>query len=82
MYIPTVRELKKANKTFLRNEPRDIFYRAANELVELAIQGNTKLTLSEAIATLLQSWNKSFYQYRKFDNKHFQILDKLLDNYS
>jgi hypothetical protein len=49
-------QLKEARKLYEAHEPRDLFYRAATELVELAVDGKTKsLTLSEAIAVLLQT---------------------------
>jgi len=42
----------------------DLFYRAATELVSLALEGKTSLSVAEALAVLLQTWNKIFYQYR------------------
>ena len=71
-------ELKKARKAFEANEPRNLFYRAATELVDLALQGATSLTVAEALAVLLQTWNKAYYQYRKFDSVHFTDIENLL----
>ena len=62
--------VKKARKAFEAREPRGLFYRAATELVVLALRGATSLTVAEALAVLLQTWNKAYYQYRKFDNAH------------
>jgi hypothetical protein len=70
--------LKKARKAFEANEPRNLFYRAATELVDLALRGATSLTVAEALAVLLQTWNKAYYQYRKFDNVHFTDIENLL----
>ena len=70
--------LKKARKAFEANEPRNLFYRAATELVDLALQGTTSLTVAEALAVLLQTWNKAYYQYRKFDTVHFTDIENLL----
>lgn len=70
--------LKKARKAFEANEPRNLFYRAATELVDLALRGATSLTVAEALAVLLQTWNKAYYQYRKFDNVHFADIENLL----
>jgi len=39
---PSSEELKKAKEVFRKNEPRDLFYRLAVELVDLAIKGKTK----------------------------------------
>ena len=71
-------DVKKARDAFEANEPRDLFYRAATELVDLALRGATSLTLAEALAVLLQTWNKAYYQYRRFDNAHFASIERLL----
>jgi len=75
----TPTDLKKAHEVFEANESRDIFYRAATELVNLALLGKTSLTVAEALAVLLQTWNKAYYQYRKFDNDHFASIERLLE---
>ncbi|MGO8951644.1 MAG: hypothetical protein ACLQUY_29120 [Ktedonobacterales bacterium] len=78
-YMPTIEELEAAHKIFEQNEPRDLFYRAATELVDLAIRGQTKLTLVEAVAVLLQTWNVSYYRFHgKFDTKHFAELERVI----
>lgn len=74
----SVEDLKKARKTFEANEPRDLFYRVATELVDLALRGATSLTVAEALAVLLQTWNKAYYQYRKFDAAHFADIENLI----
>jgi hypothetical protein len=70
-----------ARKTFELHEPRDLFYRAATELVDSALRGATSLTVAEAMAVLLQTWNKAYYQYRKFDNAHFAKIEELLSRH-
>ena len=79
---PSIKDLKKARKVFLKNEPRDLFYKVATELVELSIKGKTKVKLSEALAVLLQTWNRAYYQYRGFDNDNFKKIDNLVEKYS
>ncbi|MBI2821318.1 MAG: hypothetical protein HYX74_03750 [Acidobacteria bacterium] len=74
----TPTEVKKARDEFEANEPRDRFYRAATELVDLALRRATSLTVAEALAVLLQTWNKAYYQYRPFDNAHFTSIERLL----
>jgi hypothetical protein len=75
----TTSDVKKAHKAFQTNEPRDLFYRAATVLVDLALRRPTSLTVAEALAVLLQTWNKAYYQYhRKFDNAHFAKIERLL----
>jgi hypothetical protein len=75
---PTIAELERAREAFGRHEPRDVVYRAATFLVDMAIRGIAPLSLAEAISVLLQTWNRSFYQYRPFDLAHFEALDALL----
>lgn len=81
MEIPTIEDLNRAHREFETQEPRDLFYKAATELVDLAIQGKTKLSLAEAIAVLLQTWNVSYYRFRPFDRQHFSKLEKLLETH-
>lgn len=77
----TPADIKRARDAFEANEPRDLFYRVATELVGLALRGATTLTVAEALAVLLQTWNKAYYQYRKFDNEHFADIEKLLSKH-
>ncbi len=68
---PTIQELKEARHRFEENEPRDLFYRAATELVRLALQDNkAELSLAEALAVLLRTWNETFYRYKPFNRLH------------
>jgi hypothetical protein len=77
--MPTVRDLARARRAFEANEPRDLFYRAATELVALALKGDTELTVVEAVAVLLQTWNASYYRYhRRFDGRHFAAMERVL----
>lgn len=77
--IPTIQDIENAHKIFEDVEPRDLFYHAATELVDLAIHDKTKLKLSEAIAVLLQTWNVSYYRFRSIDKKeHFSNIEARL----
>ncbi len=76
--MPTAEELSAARTEFKRVEPRALFYRAAGELVESAWRGQSSLSLAEAVAVLLQTWNKAFYQYRPFNEQHFSKLEALI----
>jgi hypothetical protein len=78
---PSLEDLTAAREKFLENETRNLFYRSASELVDLAITGRTSLAVSEALAVLLQTWNRSFYRFRKFDSKHFAEIEKLLQRH-
>ena len=80
---PNIQDIEAARQAFEANEPRDLFYRAATELVVLALDGKTSLTVAEALAVLLQTWNKMFYQYKRFDSQHFTDIERLIsDHYS
>lgn len=74
----TSRDAKAARKVFRRKEPRDLFYRAATELIRLVRRRPTSLTIGEALAVLLQTWNKDYYRFRKFDNAHLAGIERLL----
>lgn len=78
IYYPTTEDLKKAATQFRENEPRDLFYRVATELIKLAISGETILKIPEALAVLLQTWNANYYRFRLFNEDHFQKLEKLI----
>jgi hypothetical protein len=71
-------ELEKAHLVFEEIEPRSIFYRAATDLVNLAIHNKTELNLAEAIAVLLQTWNVSYYRFRPFNKEHISDIEGLL----
>jgi len=78
---PSSEELKKAKEVFRKNEPRDLFYRLAVELVDLAIKGKTKFTIAEALSLLLQTWNMAYYRFHHFDIKHYKKIEQLIENY-
>jgi hypothetical protein len=71
-------DLEKAQAEFEAHETRDIFYRAATELVRLARQGATSLSVAEALGVLLQTWNRSFYRFTKFDEGHLAAIERLV----
>ena len=76
-------DLLLARQKFLQYESRDLFYRVATELVRLALNGQTKISVSEALGTLLQTWNSSFYRFHgKFDETHFRTLENVLEERS
>lgn len=74
-------EVQAARETFALKEPRDLFYRAATELISSALDGKSSLTTAECLAVLLQTWNKAYYQYRPFDHAHFKEIDALLESH-
>ncbi len=81
-YTLTVQDIEVARQTFEANEPRDLFYRSATELVTLALDGKTSLSVAEALAVLLQTWNRMYYQYRRFDSQHFADIERVIRNHN
>lgn len=80
-YTPSMPEIEAAHEVFQKKEPRDLFYRVAIELIDLAIRGDTSLSVGEALAVLLQTWNKVFYRYHKFDSQHFSEIEYLVNSH-
>jgi hypothetical protein len=75
----TLADVRAAREAFEAREPRDLFYRAATELVALAVRDPARLTVAEALGVLLQTWNKNYYRFHKaFDAAHFTEIDELL----
>lgn len=79
--MPTIEEINRAREVFEANEPRDLIYRAATELVDLAMRGATSLSVAEALAVLLQTWNRMYYTYRRFDSQHFSDIKHLVSSH-
>lgn len=75
-------DVDAARVKFETIEPRDLFYRAATELLRLAAERQTRLSEAEALAVLLQTWNASYYQYRPFDAGHFAAIEELLTTHA
>jgi hypothetical protein len=74
----TANDLLRARETFEKNESRDLFYRVASELVDLTLRSERKISLAEALAVLLQTWNREYYRFRRFDAEHFDKLETLV----
>jgi hypothetical protein len=63
--MPTVESVKQARKDFIDQEPRNLFYLVATELIGLVKKGMSKrVSVAQALAVLLQTWNVSFYRFR------------------
>jgi len=82
MHIPTVAEINTGRKAFRHSEPRDLFYRVATELIDLSIRKATTLSVPEARAVLLQTWNKNFYRFRDeaFSEEHLKEIEDLVNS--
>lgn len=81
MKTPSKQQLEKAHKIYIENEPRDFFYKVANDLVSLSLKGKTSVTVAEAISVLLLTWNREVYRFKKFTESDLVILDKNLSKY-
>jgi hypothetical protein len=61
---PTAVALADARVRYREIEARDLFYRAATDLVGRALDDpSSPLTLGEAVSVLLFTWNSAFYRY-------------------
>jgi len=76
----TNKQIKRAHKSYLKNEPRNLFYRLAIHLVKEALNGKGRLNLAEAVSILLQTWNRRYYQHFKFTNEHLSQIGDLLSH--
>ncbi len=75
----TTADIEKAHASFQAQEPHDIFYRTATILVDLALRREIAITVEEALAVLLQTWNKNFYRFKKeFNAAHFEEIRSVL----
>ena len=76
---PAPEDIARAREVFERREPRDLFYRAATALVDLALSGKVELRPAEAIAVLLRTWNASYYRFHPgLGLEHFSRLEELI----
>lgn len=76
---PDLDALTAARLRYKQIEPRDLFYRAAIDLVGRARRGpEAPLTLGEAVAVLLFSWNQAFYRYHRPSNDHVDHVEALI----
>lgn len=81
--MPTVTEVEDARTAFIAGEPRYLFYRVATELIDLSRRKMTSLSVAEALAVLLQTWNKNFYRFRGgFNEEDLTKIKALLNDHS
>lgn len=68
--------LLAARDRYRQIEPRDLFYRAAIDLIGRARRGSdAPLSLGEAVAVLLYTWNQAFYRYHPATSDHVDRLE-------
>jgi hypothetical protein len=60
---------------------RDLFYRAAIALVRLAKAGMVDLTVGEALAVLLRTWNNAYYRYHPPGTGHYAEVEALIETH-
>ena len=78
---PSWKDIEAARVAFEENEPRDLFYRVATVLIEQATEGTSELSIADAVAALLQTWNQSYYRYHKFDAVHFAEIQGVIEEH-
>jgi hypothetical protein len=77
---PSIDDLNWARREFNKIDPHDLFYKIATELIELAIKKRTNISVAEGLAALLQTWNRSYYRFNKFDSEHFERIERLVND--
>jgi len=77
---PTVADLQGAREVFEAVEPHNLFYRLSLHLMDQADGLRGQFSRAEALAVLLQTWNRSYYQRLRipFDAAHFAAIERLL----
>jgi hypothetical protein len=75
---PTLVDLERARTQYKLVEPRDLFYRAATDLLARARGPGGVLNLGEALAVLLFTWNQAFYRYHPPGPEHITAIEELL----
>lgn len=75
---PSAADLARARTQYKQVEPRDLFYRAATDLLSRARGVGSILNLGEALAVLLFTWNQAFYRYHPPGPEHITAIEQLL----
>lgn len=71
-YSITPAELERGHSTFEEHEYRDVFYRAATELISIAIGAEeSTFPVEDALAVVLETWNRALFRFHKIDRKLF-----------
>ncbi len=81
--VPSLQDLSSGHRVFAARESRDVFYRIATEAVERSLIGESSLSVPEAIAVLLETWNAAYYRFRPGDRERLiDDLKELIDAHS
>jgi hypothetical protein len=80
----TLSNVGSARKNFIAGEPRNLFYLVAIELIDLSRNKITKnISVAQALAVLLQTWNKNFYRFRGgFHEEDLTKIEALVNDHS
>src|SRR5258708_6460892 len=78
-----LKDVDKSRKAFVAGEPRYLFYLVATELIDLSRKRITKkVSVAQALAVLLQTWNVSFYRFRGgFHEEDLTKIEALLNDH-
>lgn len=71
-------ELLRGSRQFKKIEKRDIFYGVATKLIKKS--KNPEDTV-DALFIILLTWNKAYYRYNTFDEKHYMKLKRIIKYY-
>ena len=77
--VPTPDDLRHAREAYVREEPRDLFYRISRDLVEAVFAGTGTYSLAEAVNVLLFTWNRRYYnRHHPADRDYWTALENVL----
>jgi hypothetical protein len=66
-------------KLYVTEEPRDLFYRLARDLVEAAFAGSGTYSVAEAVNVLLFTWDRRYYnRHHPADRDYWTALENAL----
>lgn len=77
--LPTDADVIAKRAIYAREEPRDLAYKVARHVVELAWIGDAEFSPGDGAAILLMSWNVGFYRFRPDLGRRLALdLDQLI----
>ena len=62
--LPSDDDVWQARAVYAAQEPRDLAYRVARDLIERSRRPGASFSTGEGVAILLMSWNSGFYRFR------------------
>lgn len=81
-HTPTLQKVRTASRLRAERKNRDPFYYQAREQVDRAMDAGSWLSVAEALGVVLKTWNKNYYRFAKFDERHLADIAHLLERHA